>query len=628
MSPRQGRTVDSAGPPRPSAPADPTGRGDSLRELLAEHCRQVGAVGGAVVRVGTDGRVSVVSSWPAGEDESRPAWLAKAAAAAGEVAEDAALTVRPLHEEEAMYGQPAARRLVLVPLPAESVGGTAAGSVGGVAAFVIDAGGPSTPEAIEQSVVSVGAVRLYSLELSAADRSGPGELADAMAVLAAVNEHDRFAPGAMALCNELASRHRCDRVSLGWQVGGEVRLAAMSHTERFSRKTRAVRLVEDACAECLDQDVEVTSPAGGEAAFVNRCARELSAGAGAAAVASLPLRRGGEPVAAVVLERAGDEPLTPTEIETVRLTCELCTPRLVDLRRGDRWLGAKAAGAARRGLAAIVGPRYTVAKLLAVLVAAAGVYMSLATGEYRIDAPFVLAASRRQVACAAFDGEIDEAFVRVGDEVKRGQPLAKLRTLPLQRKLHAARADLFESDKRADAARADKKWAEAQIAAARGRKLAEQVRLLGERIEQAELRARIDGTVVRGDLKRLVGASVRKGKELLEIAPLWALRAELAVGEDQVGDLLAAMRRGEVGGVLAAASYPGREVEFVVERVEPMGKAEGGEVTFTVRAALRGTHGWMRPGMAGVAHVRLERRRLAWIWTRELVNWLRLRLWM
>jgi hypothetical protein len=35
----------------------------------------------------------------------------------------------------------------------------------------------------------------------------------------------------------------------------------------------------------------------------------------------------------------------------------------------------------------------------------------------------------------------------------------------------------------------------------------------------------------------------------------------------------------------------------------------------------------LQPGMEGVAKVDIDRRRLIWIWTHEIVDWLRLKLW-
>jgi multidrug efflux pump subunit AcrA (membrane-fusion protein) len=136
------------------------------------------------------------------------------------------------------------------------------------------------------------------------------------------------------------------------------------------------------------------------------------------------------------------------------------------------------------------------------------------------------------------------------------------------------------------------------------------------------------GTVVTGDLERLVGASLDKGQVLFEVAPIEQLRAELSVPEDQVADLLAARRAGPVGGALAAASYPDRKIAFVVDRIDPLGQQAEGKVVFKVRARLEATHDWMRPGMAGLARVDLGPRKLAWVWSRRMVNWLRLWMWM
>jgi multidrug efflux pump subunit AcrA (membrane-fusion protein) len=275
----------------------------------------------------------------------------------------------------------------------------------------------------------------------------------------------------------------------------------------------------------------------------------------------------------------------------------------------------------------MVGARYTRGKLAAVAAAAVALYACLADGQYRIEAPFVLEASRQQVLPAPLAGEIESVSARVGDRVQPGQELARLKTLPLQRTLSSAQAELFENEKQADSARADKKWAEAQMAGAKTAQLREQIQLLREQIDKASIKALIAGTVVTGDLDRLVGSSVEKGQVLFEVAPIELLRAELSVPEDQVADLLAARKAGAVGGALSAESFPDRRINFVVERIDPLGQQAEGKVVFKVRARLATTQDWMRPGMAGLARVDLGPRKLAWIWSRRMVNWVRLWMW-
>jgi hypothetical protein len=49
---------------------------------------------------------------------------------------------------------------------------------------------------------------------------------------------------------------------------------------------------------------------------------------------------------------------------------------------------------------------------------------------------------------------------------------------------------------------------------------------------------------------------------------------------------------------------------------------------FKVRARLTETYPWMRPGMEGVAKVEVGEKHYAWVWTRKLNNWLRMKLWL
>jgi hypothetical protein len=51
------------------------------------------------------------------------------------------------------------------------------------------------------------------------------------------------------------------------------------------------------------------------------------------------------------------------------------------------------------------------------------------------------------------------------------------------------------------------------------------------------------------------------------------------------------------------------------------------ENVFKVRVRLLDVYPWMRPGMEGVAKIDIDKRPYAWIWTRKIVNWVRMKLW-
>ncbi len=339
---------------------------------------------------------------------------------------------------------------------------------------------------------------------------------------------------------------------------------------------------------------------------------------------SLPLRHESKPCAVVTLERRGGEPFTPDEVEAIRLTCDLCAPRLMNLHRYDRWFGARAADRVRGLLAIAVGPQYTWAKAAAVLAFAFLVFVVFVRGWYRVKAPFVLEAVSQYKIAAPFDGFIKNVELEVGDSIEKDlTPLAELDTAELRLQLAAARAEQMGYLKQADAAMRDGKTAEAQIAQANADRALAQIDLLTWRIERAHILSPVTGTLVTGDLKRQIGAPVQTGQILFEVAPLDSLRAQLYIPEDEVFDLVVGQE-----GRLATATYPGRYIRFVVERINPAAEVVNNRNVFKVRARLLETRPWMRPGMEGVAKVTVAKRAYAWIWSRKVVNWIRMKLWI
>ena len=620
-----GRTPSSHESPRVAELVDRLSRFDGppeqfLANLLAVQCYLASAEAGAILRATAEGRTEILAVYPPlAPGGTAPVWLAQAAESAREVFESGRTVIRPLPAPDQLYGQASRRHLVMVPLRSSA-------GVRGLAAFAVEGqDAASVAAGRERLELTTSLLSLYEMRLTLQGRQADlKRLRAAMETLSAVNEPDRFKSAAMALCNEAASRWQCERVSLGFLKGRYVELAATSHTEKFSRKMKLVQDVEAAMEECLDQDLEVLYPVPQEAAYVSRAARDLATHYGPSAVVSLPLRRAGQVEAVLTLERSVDRPFTAEEVETLRLTCDLATARLVSLHEHDRWFGARAVAATRRGLATVIGPKYTWAKVAAVASLAAILFLVFVQGDYQAEAPFVLEATQRQVVPAPFDGYLKTVSVSPGDSVTAGETtLATLETAELRLQLASARAEHVGYLKQASAALRDGKHSEVQMAQARAEQVAAQMDLLEYKLSQARIVSPLGGLVVAGDLKRQIGAPVKAGDVLFEVAPLEALRAELSVPEDQMAEV----REGQEG-ELATASYPGQKIAFVVERVNPVAEVVDQQNVFKVRVRLAERRPWMRPGMEGVAKVTLGRRSYGWLWTRRMVNWVRMKLWL
>ena len=621
--PREHGTTDNADRPPvrrvPEEPAD--GNGSSRRflaDLLIAGCRLGPAAAGAVLQRNETSNVDVLSLCPGlAEDDTAPPWLSKAAELVnGHVESEQTVTVGWSQPGD-LYGQ-TEHHILLLPLKLAELPSLAA-------AFLIRARDQAVLGAIRErlelslSLVNVSETRNADQEKGLALQ----RLRKAMDTLSAVNRHRRFGSTTMALCNELASQWQCERGSLGVLKGRYVQVKAISHTDDFSRKMQIVQDIESAMEECLDQDCEVIYPSVADAMYVSRSAAELSKRHGPMCLVSFPLRRDEKVQGVVTLERPSDRKFKLDEIEAIRLSLELCTARLLALREEDRWIGAKVAASVRQVLAAIVGPKHTWAKIATILISAAILFLILAKGNYRAEASFVLEGTERQVVPAPFEGYIKTVDVEVGDVIRANDTvLAELDTVELRLQLAAAKAEKAGHLKQSAAAMRDGETAQAQIAQANAKKVQAQMDLYLYMIEQAQIVSPLTGTLVEGDLKRQIGAPVKTGDVLFEVTPLDSLRAVLHVKEDQIVDV-------QVGqaGRLATASYPGQRIRFEVEQISPMAEVVNQENIFKVRAHLLETPPWMRPGMEGVAKIDLGHRSYAWMWTRKIVNWVRMKLW-
>ena len=594
--------------------------GQFLRNILTAQCLLGPADGGAILRIGGDRDVDVLALHPQlGTNASVPEWLAKSIAFAHEALSSDTTVLKPLDESDLLYYQPAKRHVLIAPLRNFDLGEV-------VAVFLIETDDATVLETSSQRLQLSAKMVVYAQARPAQNnwRESCGRLQQAMETLSAVNRQERFTSAAMAFCNEVASHWQCERVSIGFLKGRYVQLKAMSHTENFSRKMGAVQDIESAMEECLDQDIEILSLAPKESAYINRAAKRLSKRHGPLSILSLPLRWNEEVTAVLTLERPAEKDFSPDDIETVRLACELCTARLVDLNEYDRWIGATIALKARNSIAKLVGPKHTWAKVVVILCFGAIIFLIFGKGQFRPDAPFVLEATYQQIIPAPFDGYIKDVDVEVGDLVDGGNSiLAGLDTAELRLQLAAAKAEKTGYLKQASAAMRDSETAQAQIAQANADKAQARIELLEYQLGRASLVSPISGVVVKGDLKREIGAPVKTGDVLFEVCPLESLRAQLMVPEDEVYDIKIGQE-----GYLATASYPGQRIKFIVERINPIAEVVNQRNVFKVRIQLLQTYPWMRPGMEGRAKVSVGKRRYVWIWTRKIANWIRMKLWL
>jgi multidrug efflux pump subunit AcrA (membrane-fusion protein) len=485
--------------------------------------------------------------------------------------------------------------------------------------------------------VVVDEAALQALQQETARRQQDLErLRIAMEILAAMNECERFAAASMALVNELCARWSAERVSLGFLKGRYMRVVALSHTEKFTRQMRLIQDIEAAMEECFDQDVEIVYPAAPEASYVSRATQHLSSSQGNTSVAAFPLRRAGDVHGVLIIERHINKPLQLIDVEALRLTADLTTSRLIDLFTHDRWFGAKFAAATRTGLAWFVGARNTWIKAGAAAIAAVLAFSFLVHGRNQVEASFTFEPVAKRVVPAQFDSKIESVVKGMvpGATVHKGDLLATLDIQDEEAKLAGALADKYSYLKQADIATRDGKIADAQADKAQADAAAAHAQESQIRIDEAQIRAPIDGIILSGDLRGQLNAPVRAGDSLFEIGSVDDLRAELSVPEYLAGYLFDARKKLDgkpLTGTLATATDPSDKIPFVVDRINPMAKMDKDKNVFLVKAIIAPTEltkRHLRPGMEGMAKVDVGQATYFWLWTHTAIDWLRMKLWL
>lgn len=435
--------------------------------------------------------------------------------------------------------------------------------------------------------------------------------------------HERFASAATAFVTAVATRLGCDRVTLGFVRRGRARVVAVSHSARFNRQSNLVRAIEEAMDEAVDQRALVVWPQPIDwRPQVARAHAEFSRHQGVPAICTVPLIEGERVLGALTVERPADQPVDAVTLELIEVLAALAGPVLDRARRDDRWIGTKILDASRDLLARLFGPRHVGLKVSVVLAAAVLIFVSVASGTFRVAADAVLEPVVRQALVAPFPGYVAEAPARAGDVLEPGAVLATLddRELRLSRlKWLSQQEQLRRQHQQAMAVRnaAAVVILSAQIDQARA-----EIALLDYQLARTMITAPFPGIVVAGDLSQSLAAPVERGQVLFEIAPLDSYRVVLQVDERDIAYVRAGQR-----GTLVLTGTPSESLPFVVEKMTPVSTAREGHNYFRVEAKLDQQLERVRPGMEGVGKVEIDQRLFIWIWTRQVVDWVRLQLW-
>ena len=427
-----------------------------------------------------------------------------------------------------------------------------------------------------------------------------------------------------AFTTELATRLGCDRVTLGMLDGKRVRVAAVSHSPQFEKRANLMRAIERAMEEAVDQEEMVVYPAEREGRpVVARAHEALLRESEAGSATTFPLEHGGHVVGALTFERAAGHRFEVPTLEVCAAVASIAGP-IIELKHGNEASLPMHAGRSAKGLwQRLAGPGHPGWKLGAIGLSAAATFLAFATGEFRVSANSTVEGVVQRAVSAPINGFVTAAPRRAGDTVSQGQMIARLddRDLRLERVKIESQREQYVKQYRA--AMGNRERAQIAIVSAQIAQAEAQLALVNEHLARTELVAPFDGIIVSGDLSQRLGAPVERGQVLFEVAPLADYRMVLQVDERDISHVAEGQ-----SGELTVTSMPGERFAFKVRRITPVNTAKEGRNFYRVEAQLQQeAQTRLRPGMEGVGKIAIEERKLVWIWTHGLTDWVRLWAW-
>jgi putative peptide zinc metalloprotease protein len=228
------------------------------------------------------------------------------------------------------------------------------------------------------------------------------------------------------------------------------------------------------------------------------------------------------------------------------------------------------------------------------------------------DGSFVLEPARQAIVHASVRGRVLQVFVNEGQRVIAGQPLANLENLDLESNLARVRADFRAASARA--IQSQLLYRNFGAAEQERLRLLQEDRSLTEEAARLKLVSPIAGVVATARLRDLQGASLEEGATVVELIDDSALRARIYIPEFAMHDirvgapvrLRVASRLLPVDGMLRSISADWAPFDPSFGQKEQL--AGINPPRFYMAECWMGPAAGLRPGMTGIAKIRIGRR--------------------
>ncbi len=432
---------------------------------------------------------------------------------------------------------------------------------------------------------------------------------------------------AFAITHELRNRFGFEQVALSLVEGKHVRIISISGLDQVNQRSPGVASLRAAMEECLDAGTSITHPHSPDWAEnherppIHHLHRQWHAAAKGDPVASIPLRAGDAVAAILSVRSRSDRPLNPARVEEIRARVEPFASPLVLTNRARRGLWRHAKESLRETISSLAAPGQHKRKIVAALLIIAVLFFAFGTMTYEVTAPCKVVPAHMRHIAVPFSGVLLSVLVHQGDQVRAGDVLCEFdrRDLEQQRAELVAQNEVLERER--DRAMVEGSPVAAQLAVANQELMRVRLGIVDRRIEHSIVRAPMDGVIIHGDPRKLVGAVLPQGEPLFQIAPAGDWKLELSIPQWAVSEVSSDQQ-----GSFVSFARPEMRREFRVARVLPSAETRQARNVFIAEADFESGETWIKPGMEGAASISVGPRRVWWIALHRLIDYAYLKL--
>ncbi|WP_445372867.1 HlyD family efflux transporter periplasmic adaptor subunit [Methylomonas sp. HW2-6] len=440
-------------------------------------------------------------------------------------------------------------------------------------------------------------------------------------LLAGCMEQNSYPEVLIRLATELAQTLDCERVAIGEFHDNYTKVVAISHNAQLDPQTNLLQKIADAMDEAIEQDSIVVVP-NTVSAIIQRAHLEVARKYGYGSLLTLPMLHCGEFIGAVTLLRSEQRPFDSRSVRLCEQALALIAPYMALKKIDEQALTTKMGVSLKQGLKEFFGLKGLALKLTGVGLLVFLLLASILRGDFRVTADAVLEGKIQRVVAAPISGFLQSAAVRAGDTVRQGEVMASLDDAELQLELNKLDGQLQKFRREYREALSSGDLVKVRVISAQIDQADAEMELTRQQLQKIVLTAPFDGVVIEGDLSQKLGSPVDRGSTLFKIAPLEGYRIILKVDESAISYV----REGQKGS-LVLASMPSQTFSLVVQKITAVAKTDSGRNIFRVEASLENAPELLRPGMEGVGKIETGRASWLWIWSHEMLAWLRLWIW-